>query len=209
MPLVEHVDPPLDAGQRLDALALEPDQHAGGVLIGAAPHLGRLLVGGVQDLARALLGHAHQLALLEHLGGLLLRARDHRVALLAGAIGDAAGLLGDALGLAHLVGHGGSQLVDQLQHRGLVEHDVVRERQLLACRHEALEPLDEKDDVRGTALLIGADYSPAHARLLSCASHAAGQPRKRASSALRTGGGTISPTSPPNCATSLASVLDR
>ena len=166
MPLVEHVDPALDAGQRLDALALEPDQHAGGVLVGPAPHLGRLLVGGVEDLAGPLLGHAHQLALLEHLGRLLLGAGDDRVTLLAGALGDAAGLLGDALRLAHLVGHGDPQLVDQLQHRGLVEHDVVRERQLLAGRHEALEPFDEKDDVRGTALLNARDYSPAHAPLL-------------------------------------------
>ena len=73
--LVEHVDAALDAGQRLDALALEPDQHAGGVLVGAATDLARLALGLLEDLAGALLRRADQLAFLEHLRCLLLRAR--------------------------------------------------------------------------------------------------------------------------------------
>ena len=149
VPLVEHVDAALDAGEGLDALALEPDQDAGRVLVRATTNLGRLPVRGLQDLARALLRHPHQLPLLEHLGGLLLGPSDHRVPLLAGAIGDAARLLGDPLRLADLIGYRDAQLVDELEHGRLLEHDVVRERQLLAGRDQALQTLDEEDDVRG------------------------------------------------------------
>ena len=56
MVLVEHVDPALDAGQGLDALALEPDQDPRGVLVGPATDLGRLAGDGVDDLLRTLLG---------------------------------------------------------------------------------------------------------------------------------------------------------
>ena len=86
---VEHVDPALDAGQRLDALALEADQDPGGVLIPAATDIGGLAGGGVDDLLRPLLGHLHQLAILEHPGGLLLCPGDDRVALLARSFRDA------------------------------------------------------------------------------------------------------------------------
>ena len=189
--LVEHVDAALDAGQRLDALALEPDEHAGGVLVGAASDLARLVLGPLDDLRRALLGRAHELALLEHLRGLLLGAGDDRVAFLAGALGDAAGLLGDAARLAHLVGHRDAQLVDELEHGRLVEHDVVRERQLLAGRDQRLQSLDEEDDVRGRALL-GRDYTR-------------GSARNRSASASATGPGPSASTSPPNRATSFAS----
>ena len=149
MTLVEHVDPALDAGERLDAFALEPDEDAGGVLVGAAPDLARLGLGVLDDLAGPLLRRADELALLEHLRRLLLGAADDRVPLLASALRDAAGLLGDAARLAHLVGHGDAQLVDELEDGGLVEHDVVRQRHLLAGRDERLQTFHQKDDVRG------------------------------------------------------------
>ena len=132
MALIQHVDPPLDARQRLDAFALEADQHAGGVLVRAASHLRCFSGGGVDDLRRALLRGPNQLTVLEQQRGLLLRATDDRPALLGGALGDAAGLLGDPPRLADLLGDRRAKLIDELEDGGLVEDDVVRQRQLLA-----------------------------------------------------------------------------
>src|ERR1700674_318433 len=97
--LIEHVDPALDAGEGLDALALEPDQDAGRVLVGPATNLAGLARGGVDDLAGALLGHLHQLAVLEHACRLLLSTADDRISFLPRTLGDAARLLGHASSL--------------------------------------------------------------------------------------------------------------
>jgi len=189
MPLVEHVDAALDAGERLDALALEADQHASSVLIGAATHLARLGLGLLEQLAGALLGRTHELTLLEHLRSLLLGSRDDRVALVTGALGDATGFFGDASRLPNLVRHRRPELVDQLEYGRLVEHDVVRQGQALAGRHQRFEPLDQEDDVRGAPLLAG-DYTR-------------GSVLSRSVSAAATGPGTIGLMSPPKRATSL------
>ena len=149
MTLIEHIDPALDAGQGLDALALEANEDAGRVLVGAATDLASLVLSAIEDLGRALLRCSNELALLEHLDRLLLRPGDDRVALLAGALGDPPGLLGDPARLADLFRHGDAQLVDQLEERGLVEDDVVREGQLLAGGDQRLQTFDEEDDVRG------------------------------------------------------------
>ena len=147
--LVEHVDAALDAGQGLDALALEADEDAGRVLVGAAADLAAPRPGPIEDLGGALLGGANELTLLEHLDRLLLGPGDDRVTLLARTLGDPSGLLGDAARLADLLRHGDAQLVDQLQDGGLVEDDVVREGQLLAGGDQRLQSFDEEDDVRG------------------------------------------------------------
>ena len=149
MTLVEHVDPALDAGQGLDALALEADEDAGRVLVGAATDLAGLVLGAIEDLGRSLLCCPDKLALIEHLDGLLLGSGDDRVTLLAGALGDPPGFLGDPARLAHLFRHGDAELVDQLEQRGLVEDDVVREGQLLAGGDQRLQAFDEENDVRG------------------------------------------------------------
>ena len=149
MTLVEHVDPALDAGQGLDALALETDEDAGRVLVGAATDLAGLVLGAIEDLGRTLLRCPDELALVEHLDRLLLGSGDNRVTLLAGALRDPPGFLGDSARLAHLFRHGDAELVDQLEQRGLVEDDVVREGQLLAGGDQRLQTFDEEDDVRG------------------------------------------------------------
>jgi hypothetical protein len=132
MPLVEHVDAALDARQRLDALALEADQDASGVLVGSAPHLGRLGRRGVDDLGGALLRGAHELTILEQERGLLLGSADDRAALLGGALGDPSRFLGDPARLPNLLRYRRAELVDELEDGGLVEDDVVRQWQLLA-----------------------------------------------------------------------------
>ena len=149
MTLVEHVDPALDAGQGLDALALEADQDAGRVLVRTTTNLAGLVLGAIEDLGRALLCRTDELALLEHLNRLFLGPGDDRVTLLAGALRDPPGLLGDPPSLADLLRHGDAQLVDQLEQRGLVEDDVVGEGQLLAGGDQRLQAFDEENDVRG------------------------------------------------------------
>jgi hypothetical protein len=149
MTLVEHVDPALDAGQGLDAFALEADEDAGRVLVGAATDLASLVLGPIEDLGRALLRCPNELPLLEHLDRLLLCPGDDRVTLLAGALGDPPRFLGDPASLADFLRHGDAQLVDQLEQRGLVEDDVVGEGQLLAGGDQRLQAFDEEDDVRG------------------------------------------------------------
>jgi hypothetical protein len=149
MTLVEHVDPALDAGQGLDALALEADEDTGRVLVGTAADLAGLVLGAIEDLGRTLLRRPDELALLKHLDRLLLRPGDDRVTLLAGALGDSPGLLSDPPSLADFLRHGDAQLVDQLEQRGLVEDDVVGEGQLLAGGDQRLQAFDEENDVRG------------------------------------------------------------
>jgi hypothetical protein len=149
MALVEHVDAPLDTGQGLDAFALEADEDAGSVLVGATADFAALVLGAIEDLGRTLLGGANELTLLEHLDRLLLGPCDDRVTLLARTLGDPSGLLGDAARLADFLRHGDAQLVDQLEQRGLVEDDVVGEGQLLAGGDQRLQAFDEENDVRG------------------------------------------------------------
>src|SRR5207245_8902132 len=80
---------------------------------------GRLVLGGADDLL-----------------GLLARLRDDPVALLI-----------DAPGLLHLFRDRDAKLVDEVEHRGLLEHDVVRHRDLSRIDDERFEALDEELDV--------------------------------------------------------------
>ena len=68
MALVEHVDAALDAGQRLDALALEPDEDAGSILVGPSADLLSLILGAVEYLGGPLLCRAD-----EYAAGVLIR----------------------------------------------------------------------------------------------------------------------------------------
>ena len=87
--LVEHRDAPADALERLDALALEPDQHGGRVLVGAPPDLLRVAVALGDDLLRPDLRGTRQLPLLDQERGLLLGAGQDPLGLLLGALDEA------------------------------------------------------------------------------------------------------------------------
>ena len=89
MTLVEQCQPALDALECLDALPLQVDQDALGVLVGTAADLLRLALAVADDLARALLGGTRQLALLDQVGRLLLGAGSDPLGLLLGTIDDA------------------------------------------------------------------------------------------------------------------------
>ena len=91
-------------------------------------------------------------ALVDEEGGLLLGAADDALGLLLGLLDDPLALGVDALGGADLLGDGDPQLVDEAERGVLVDHDVRRQRQLLAVRDQRLEALDEEDDVDRSAL---------------------------------------------------------
>ena len=105
--------------------------------------------GLLDDLRGALLRGARQLALLDEEGGLLLGTGEDALGLLLGALDEAARLLVDALGLAHLLGHGDAELVDEVERGDLVDHDRVASWACGGLGDESLEPLDEEDDVDG------------------------------------------------------------
>ena len=99
------------------------------------------------------LGRLGQPALVDEEGGLLLGLGDDPLGLLLRLLDDPLALGVDPLGGADLLGDGDAQLVDEAERRVLVDHDVGRERQLLAVGDERFEALDEEDDVDGSALL--------------------------------------------------------
>src|SRR6188768_4314921 len=104
--LVEQRQPALDALQRLDAFALETDEHALRIVVGTTTDLVRLAVPFRDDLGRLDLSGLGELALLDEERGLLLGAREDPLRLLLGALHDALGLLVDALRGSYLFGHG-------------------------------------------------------------------------------------------------------
>ena len=103
------------------SIALELDQHAGRVLVGAAADLVGLALAVGDDLLGLDLRGARQLALLDQERCLLLGAREDALGLFLGTLDDALGFLVDALGLADLFGHGNAQLVEQIERARLVD----------------------------------------------------------------------------------------
>ena len=91
-------------------------------------------------------------ALLDEECRLLLRTRHDLLGLLLRLDEDPIALGVDPLRSTDLLRHGDPELVDQLERRGLVDDDVAREGESLAVGDQRLEPLDEEDDVDGTAL---------------------------------------------------------
>ena len=110
----------------------------------------RVLVGLGDDPPALGLGGLGQAALVDQEGGLLLGPGDDPLRLLLGLLDDPLALGVDALGGADLLGDGDAQLVDEAEGGVLIDHDVGRQRQLLAVRDQRLEALDEEDDVDGS-----------------------------------------------------------
>jgi hypothetical protein len=88
-----------------------------------------------------------QPALVDEERGLLLGTGDDPLCFLLGLLDDALALGVDALRGADLLGDGDPELVDEAECGGLVDDDVVRQRESLAVRDDRLEPLYEEDDV--------------------------------------------------------------
>ena len=193
------VDPLLDALERLDDVALETDQHADRVFVGAAADLVGVAVGVADDHAALGLGRLGQAALVDEEGGLLLGPGDDPLGLLLGLLDDPLALGVDPLGGADLFGDGDAQLVDEAERRVLVDDDVRRQRQLLAVGDERFEALDEEDDVDRSALQAADGWGPCR----PAASMARGRRRSAPREGLGEGrprppAGTIVDTSPPN-----------
>src|SRR5207245_578637 len=72
---------------------------------------------------------------------------DDLLRLLARLRDDPVALLIDAPRLLHLFRDRDAKLVDEVEHRGLLEHDVVRHRDLSRIDDERFEALDEELDV--------------------------------------------------------------
>ena len=104
------------------------------------------------DLAALGLGRLGEAALVDQEGGLLLGLGDDPLGLLLRLLDDPLALGVDPLGGADLLGDGDTKLVDEAERRVLVDHDVGRERQLLAVGDQRFEALDEEDDVDRSAL---------------------------------------------------------
>ncbi len=149
---VEQGDALLDALERLDDVALEPDQDTDRVLVGAAADLLGVAMGVGDDLAALGLGRLGQATLVDQERGLLLGLRDDPLGLLLGLLDDPLALGVDALRSADLLGDGDAKLVDETERRVLVDDDVVRQREFLAVRDQRLEALDEEDDVDAECL---------------------------------------------------------
>jgi hypothetical protein len=88
-----------------------------------------------------------QTALVNQEGGLFLRLGHDPLGLVLGLLDDPLTFGVDPLGGADLLRHRDAQLIDQPECRVLVEHDVARQRQLLAIGDQRFEALDEEDDV--------------------------------------------------------------
>src|SRR3954465_1674749 len=95
VPLVEQRESAPNALERLDALALELDEHAGGIGVGAATDLLGLALALIHDLPAPDLGCTRQLALLDQERSLLLGAGEDALALFLGALDEARRFLVD------------------------------------------------------------------------------------------------------------------
>ena len=101
------------------------------------------------DLLRPELRGTRQLPLLDEERGLLLGTREDALGLLLGALDEARRLLVDALGLADLLGHGDTQLVDEVERAHLVHDHGIGHGHAAAVRDQRFEAFDEEDDVDG------------------------------------------------------------
>jgi hypothetical protein len=144
---IEQVDALLDALERLDDVALQPDQDVDGVLVGAAPDLLGVLLGLAYDAAAVGLGLLGETTLVDEERSLLLGTGDDPLRLFLGLLDDPLALGVDPLRGADLLGDGDPELVDEAERRRLVDDDVVRQGELLAVRDDRLEALDKEDDV--------------------------------------------------------------
>jgi hypothetical protein len=144
---VEEVDALLDALERLDDIALQADQHVDGVLVGAAANLLGVGLGFADDAAALGLGLLGEPALVDEERCLLLGAGDDSLRFLLGLLDDPLALGIDPLRGADFLGDGDAEFVDQAERSGLVDDDVVGQRESLAVRDDRLEALDEEDDV--------------------------------------------------------------
>ena len=130
-----------------------------GVLVGAAPDLVGLALALGDDLLRLDIRGARQLALLDQECGLLLGTCQDALRLLLGALDDALRFVVDALRLAHLLGHGNAQLIEQVERTRLVDDHVARQRHGAAARDQPFELFDQKDDVDESRLRARAGRS--------------------------------------------------
>ncbi len=159
-------------------------------------------VGVADDHPALRLGRLGQATLVDQEGGLLLGPGDDPLGFVLCLLDDPLALGVDAFGRADLFGDGDAQLIDEAEGRVLVDHDVRRQRQLLAVGDQRFEALDEEDDVDRSALQAG----EARWRRLTT-SIARGCLGQRLPSALARASlaatGIIPDTSPPNPAISL------
>jgi hypothetical protein len=144
---VEQIDALLDALERLDHVAFEPDQHADGVLVGPAADLFGVLLGLADDPSTLGLGLLGEPPLVDEERGLLLGAGDDPLRLLLGLLDDPLALGVDALRGPDLLRDGDAELVDEAERGRLIDDDVVRQRELLAVRDDRLKAFDKEDDV--------------------------------------------------------------
>ena len=134
----------------LHDVALEADQDAGRVFVGAAADAVGIASASVEIRRLSSCGRLGQAALLDQERRLLLGAGGDLLGFFLGLLDDPLALGVDPLRGADLLGHGHAQLVDEVEGAVLVDDDVVRQRQLLAVGDQRLEPLDEEDDVDWT-----------------------------------------------------------
>ena len=144
------------------------------------------------------LGGLGQAALVDEEGGLFLGLGDDPLGLLLGLLDDPLALGVDALGGADLFGDGDPQLVDEAEGGVLVDHDVGRQRQLLAVGDQRLEALDEEDDVDRSALQAACRLGRAGWRAIIARGDVGQRPvERRRARAVAAAAGIIAETSPP------------
>ena len=149
------------------------------------------------DVAALRLGRLGEAALADEEGRLLLGLGHDPLGLVLGLLDDPLALGIDPLGGADLLRDGDPQLVDEAEGGVLVDHDVRRERQLLAVGDEGFEALDEEDDVDRSALQ--ADEARVSQAGRKYRTRRAGQRLPYAASRARWAAtGTIPAMSPPN-----------
>jgi hypothetical protein len=150
--LVEKGNALLDALERLHDLALEPDEDADGVFVGAAADLLGLVLALADDPSALRLGLLRESALVDEECGLLLGAGHDALGFLLGFFDDPLALGIDPFRRTDLLGDGNAQLVDEAERSGLVDDDVIGQREAPAVRDYRLEALDEENDVDRSAL---------------------------------------------------------
>ena len=149
---IEEVDALLDALERLDDVALEPDEDVDRVLVGAAADLFGLVLGLGDDPAALGLGLLGESTLVDEERGLLLGSGDDALGLFLGLLDDPLALGVDPLCCAYLLGDSDTELIDEAEGSRLVDDDIVRQREVPTVGDDRLESLDEKDDVDRRAL---------------------------------------------------------
>ena len=155
MALVEQGEAAADALERLDALALELDQHARGVLVGAAADLVRLALALGDDLAPSVSSAARvsSRSSMRNAACSWARARMRSASSWARSTRRSVSSL-MRLACADLLGHGDAQLVDEVERARLVHDHGVGHGHAAAVGDQRLEVLDEEDDVDGSGLRV-------------------------------------------------------